>query len=111
MVVLGLVLIVLGALAIVSAVFSLDISGDHLRLLHHLNLSPLGLFLLGVASALAVVWGFAIFRWGAKRSWARRREAKRMGKLADSVESVESKRHDEVDQDVRDAEKDDRRTL
>jgi hypothetical protein len=110
MVLVGLVLIALGALAIVSAVFSADVRGDHIRLLGHLNVTPLVLFLIGLAAGVAILWGFSIFKWGTKRSWAKRREQKRLSKLADSVESVESSRRDEVAKDVDDAEREDGRT-
>jgi hypothetical protein len=110
MVLLGLVLIALGALAIVTAFFSADIHGDHIRLLGGLDVSPLVLFLIGLAAGLAILWGFSIFKWGTKRSWAKRREQKRLSKLADSVQSVESSRRDEVDKDVADAEREEGRT-
>jgi len=106
MVILGLVLIALGALAIVCGVFASEIVGTKLQLLGQ-DVSPATLFLVGVAAAVAIWWGLWIFKSGSKRSWARRKEHKRLEELSDKLDSVDSNRRMDVDRE----EKQDRPSL
>jgi hypothetical protein len=96
MVILGLILIALGGLAIVSAVFATEIDNGQLTYLS-IDVSPLVLFLIGVASAVAILWGFAISKFGGKRSWARRREQKRLTELSEKLDTVDAQRRMDVD--------------
>jgi hypothetical protein len=98
MVVVGLVLIVLGGLAIVSAVFALDIDKGTISYLS-IDVSPFVLFLIGVLSAVAILWGFSLAKWGGKRGLARRREEKRLTELSDKLDQVEDRRRLEDDGD------------
>ena len=106
MVILGLVLIALGGLAIVTAVFATEIDNGQLAYLS-IDVSPLVLFLIGVASAVAILWGFSITKFGGKRSWARRREEKRLTELSEKLDTVDARRRLDVDE----AEDRDRPTL
>ena len=106
MVILGLVLIALGGLAIVTAVFATEIDNGQLAYLS-IDVSPLVLFLIGVASAVAILWGFSITKFGGKRSWARRREEKRLTELSEKLDTGDARRRMDVD----DAEERDRPTL
>jgi hypothetical protein len=94
MLLLGLVLIALGALTIVAAVFTIELVGGDIELLGGIELTPLGLFLLGVAAGAAVLWGFSIFKWGTKRGLARRREHKKMEELSEKLGRVDNDRKD-----------------
>ncbi len=95
MVVLGVVLIALGAVVIVAAVF--DLTGSAALL--SIDLSAVTVFLLGVAAGVAVLWGFGILRFGTKRSLQRRREAKKLEELSQKLDRVEAERkHDERDE-------------
>lgn len=96
MVILGLVLIVVGGLAIVSAVFGAEFDGGQLQYVN-MDVSPLALFLIGVGSAVAIWWGLSIFRIGTKRSWARRKEQKRLTELSEQLDSVDAQRRADVD--------------
>jgi uncharacterized OsmC-like protein len=97
MVVLGLILILLGALAIVSAVFALDVDANQVSYLG-LDISPLALFLIGVASAVAIVWGLWSIKFGGQRGLARRREQKRLTELSEKLDEVEAdRRRDDED--------------
>ena len=96
MVILGLVLIAVGALAIVSGVFTAEIHGSQLEFLGQ-DLSPVVLFLIGVGSAVVIWWGLWIFKSGSKRSWARRKEQKRLEKLSDQLDDVDASRRMDVD--------------
>ena len=106
MVILGLVLIALGALAIVCGVFTSEVDGGQLQFLGQ-DLNPVALFLIGVGSAVAIWWGLWLLKSGSKRSWARRKEQKRLEQLSDKLDTVEAERRMDVDQ----AEDKDRPTL
>jgi len=98
MVILGLILLALGALAIVSGLFATEIDGTQLQLLGQ-DLSPSALFLVGVGSAVAIWWGLWLFKAGSKRSWARRKEQKRLEQLSDKLDDVEARRRFDVDKE------------
>ena len=97
MVIVGLVLIVLGALAIVCGVFTAEVDAGQLQFLGQ-DLSPMALFLIGVGSSVAIWWGLWILKSGSKRSWARRKEQKRLEELSDKLDHVEAQRRMSVDE-------------
>ncbi|WP_205473206.1 hypothetical protein [Nocardioides sp. SYSU D00038] len=94
MVVLGLVLIALGALAIVAAVFTAEGIGVELL---GIDMSATAVFLLGLAAGVAIQWGFSISKFGTKRSFAQRREQKRLEELSAKLNDVESDRRRDGD--------------
>ena len=96
MVILGLVLIAVGALAIVCGVFTAELDGNQLQFLGQ-DLSPMALFLIGVGSAVAIWWGLWVLKSGSKRSWARRKEQKRLEKLSEQLDDVDANRRMDVD--------------
>jgi hypothetical protein len=96
MVIIGLVLIAIGAVAIVLGLFTAELDGTTLKLAG-IELSPVALFLVGLAAALAIWWGLWILKSGSKRSWARRKEQKRLEKLSDQLDDVEASRRMDVD--------------
>jgi hypothetical protein len=96
MVLLGLVLILLAALAIVAALFTAEVSGSNVELLG-VELGPVALFLVGLGAGLAIWWGFWILTAGSKRSMARRREQKRLNELSEQLDRVEADRRADVD--------------
>jgi hypothetical protein len=96
MVIIGLVLIALGAVAIVLGLFTAEIDGTTLKLAG-IELSPMALFFVGVGAALAIWWGLWILKSGSKRSWARRKEQKRLEKLSEQLDGVEANRRMDVD--------------
>ena len=100
MVILGLLLIAVGALCIVAVVFdvNLDVGTGTLGLLGA-DISPVTLFLLGVGSGVAILWGFGILKWGTKRSLAHRRERKELTELNQKLERVEAERRADGDSD------------
>ena len=50
----------------------------------------MALFLIGVGSAVAIWWGLWILKSGSKRSWARRKEQKRLEKLSEQLDDVDA---------------------
>lgn len=89
MVALGLVMIVLGALAIIATVFVNDGSGGQIL---GIDMSVTTIFLFGVAAGAAVILGYSIMKWGTKRGLAQRKERKELNKI--------SKRLDDKDKQV-----------
>jgi hypothetical protein len=96
MLLLGLVLIALGALAIVAAVFATEVDGQ-VEFLGQ-DISGLALFLVGLGAGVAIWWGFSIFKWGTKRGWARRKEQKKMEELSEKLDRVEGHRDHDIDE-------------
>jgi len=95
MVFLGLALMILGGIAVLSAVFvSKDLSGGGGQLLGF-NVTTLESFFVGVAAGAAILWGFAILKWGTKRGLAHRKERKELTKLNEKLERVEADRRDD----------------
>ncbi len=96
MVILGLALMIFGGIAILSAVFvSKPGAGGELM---GLDVTTLQAFLVGVAAGAAILWGFAILKWGTRRGLAQRRERKEITHLSNKLDRVEAeRRHDETD--------------
>ena len=95
MLLLGLILIALGALVIVAAVFTVEIVGGDIELIG-LEVTPLGLFLIGLAAGIAILWGFEIFKWGTKRGLARRREQKKLNELSEKLDRADAERRHDI---------------
>ncbi|MCB0907078.1 MAG: hypothetical protein KDB63_08180 [Nocardioidaceae bacterium] len=93
MVILGLLLIVLGALAIVAAVFT----GTGTTSLLGIDMSALAIFVVGVAAGAFILWGWAVLKYGTKRELRARRERRRLNELSDKLDAVSSERS--VDRD------------
>jgi hypothetical protein len=91
MVILGLLLIILGAIAILSAIFVSEGSGELLGI----DMSTLSVFLVGVAAGAAVLWGYSILKWGTKRGLAHRRERKELNRLSEKLDRVEGDRRED----------------
>lgn len=92
MVILGLLLIILGVIAILSAIFVSEGTAELLGI----DMSSLEIFLVGVAAGAAVLWGYAILKWGTKRGLAHRKERKEISVLNERLQRAESERHDET---------------
>lgn len=88
---LGLLLIVVGAVVILAAVFVSEGRGELLGV----DMSTLAVFLLGVAAGAAVLWGFSMLKWGTRRGLARRRERKELTHLNQKLDRVEAERRAE----------------
>jgi hypothetical protein len=78
MVVLGLLLVAIGVVGILAALFSTSGTANLLGA----DLGARTIFLLGVVAGVAILWGFTITKFGARRSWQQRRETKRLRQLA-----------------------------
>ncbi len=93
MVFLGLLLIVLGVVAILAAVFVSSGSAELLGM----DLTALAIFLVGVGAGAAVIWGFAILKYGTKRELRQRKERKQLNELSNKLDQVEAERRTDPD--------------
>jgi len=90
MVILGLALIILGGIAVLSAIFVSE-PGTGGELLGF-DVTTLQSFLIGVAAGAAILWGFSILKWGTKRGLAQRRERRELTRLNEKLDRVEADR-------------------
>jgi hypothetical protein len=102
MLLLGLLLVVAGALLIVAAVFTAEITdGGRLELLGT-EVGALPLFLLGVGAGVAILFGISVVKFGAKRQLAKRRETNKINELSEKLDRAEAERRRDLDGDDRD---------
>ena len=93
MVILGLGLMILGAIAVLSALFVSE-PGTGGELLGF-EVTTLESFLVGVIAGAAILWGFSLLKWDTRRTLAHRKERKELTKLNEKLERVEAERRDE----------------
>lgn len=91
MVILGLLLVAGGVLLIVAAISTAELSAGQVELLGT-EVGVLSLFLLGLASGVAILVGLALSQLGVKRSLRHRREKSRLNELSEKLEEVEAER-------------------
>src|SRR5690348_6834680 len=91
MVVLGLLLMALGAVAVVGALFTAEGSTQ----LFGLDISAMAMFFVGLGAGLAIVWGFGFSKWGTKRTLRQRRESKQLSELHEKLEKREKREAEE----------------
>jgi uncharacterized integral membrane protein len=96
MFILGLLLIVLGILAILGAVTTDSTSAAFFGFD---DLSALAIFFIGLGSGVAILWGFTILRFGTRRTLKHRREQKKLHDLSEQLERADYERHRGDDED------------
>jgi len=93
MLVVGLILIVLGVLALAAGLFTAGDSGDASLLGVHIGATSV--FLVGVFAGVAILWGFSISKFGTKRQLRQRRDRRRLRELSDKLDRVDADRRDD----------------
>jgi len=93
MVILGLLLILLSVVAILSAVFVSEGTAELLGI----DMTALGIFLVGVGAGAALLWGYSLVKFGARREMKARRERKELSALSAKLEKVEAERKKDND--------------
>lgn len=84
---------ILGGIAVLSALFvSQPGTGGELL---GFDVTTLEAFFVGVAAGAAILWGFALLKWGTRRTLAHRKERKELTKLNEKLERVEAERRDD----------------
>lgn len=91
MLILGLLLIAVAALAAVGAVFVLDGEATYFGV----ETDAFTVFLVGAASVAVFVAGLKLTGFGARREIRARREHKQLSRLSQKLESVDQDRRDE----------------
>jgi hypothetical protein len=92
MVILGLLLILAGAILIVAAVITGTWSDSATDTILGVSLSPNTMFFLGVASGAAVLWGFSILKYGTRRGIEHRRERRKLDELSRKLDEAEARK-------------------
>jgi hypothetical protein len=93
MLILGLVLIAAGGLLIVAAIFTTDVTGSGAAIeILGTEVGAVTLFLLGLGSGVAILWGLSITKFGAGRSLRQRRERNKLNELSEKLDKVEAER-------------------
>jgi hypothetical protein len=96
MVILGLLLILVGAFAILIGLLGIDGTAEMLGT----DLHGTTIFLIGVGSGVAVLWGWTLAKFGLKRGLQRRRESKQVKVLSEKLDRVEAERREEQADDT-----------
>jgi hypothetical protein len=102
MLILGVLLIGAGALLIVAAVFTAEVTAAGNLELLGTEVGAITLFLLGVGSGVAILWGMGITKFGAKRQLAQRRENQKLTELSAKLDRAEAERRRDIDGDDQD---------
>jgi hypothetical protein len=96
MLILGLLLVGAGAALIIAALFTAEVTGGQLEIVGT-EVGAVALFVLGVAAGVAILWGFSITKFGARRSLRQRRENQRLNELSEKLDRVEAERRGDRD--------------
>ncbi len=102
MLILGVLLMGGGALLIVASVLTAEVTSSGKLELLNTEVGAVTLFLLGVGSGIAILWGMSITKFGAKRQLARRRENQKLSELSEKLDRAEAERRRDLDGDDRD---------
>lgn len=97
MVIVGVLLLLVGAALILAALFTAEVSGGALEVLG-IEVSPAVLFLLGVGAAAALLVGWWILKFGVKREWRQRQEQKHYEELGEKLGDADRNRRREIDE-------------
>ena len=95
MVAFGVVLAVLGGLAIAAAIFVSEGTAQILGV----ELNALAIFLTGVAAGAAVIWGFTLMKYGTKKALRERKDRKNIDELSLKLKEAEAERAKDASDD------------
>lgn len=96
MIVLGLLLLGAGVLVIVGCVATAQATSVGIEVLGF-AISPLTLFLLGLGSGLALMFGLGLIRAGTRRALKQRRERAKLAELSQKLDDVDAEKRQNPD--------------
>lgn len=99
MLILGLLLIVAGAGLVLAGVFTAELTSSGKLELLGIEMGATTLFLLGVAAAVAILWGLWITKFGARRGLRQRKEKRKLEELSDKLDRTGTGRRRDLDDD------------
>ncbi|KAA1428229.1 hypothetical protein [Nocardioides antri] len=102
MVILGLILVGVGAVLVVLGLFTSDVKFEDNQgsvEFANIELTTEALFLVGVAAAALILVGLWAIKLGAKQGWRHRKEQRRLTELSEKLDRVEAERRAESDAD------------
>jgi|GEM_PF-1348962 len=100
MVILGLVLVALGAAIVALGLFASDVdvvNGEATLEIWNVDLSIEGVFLAGVVATALILVGLWAIKLGAKMGWKHRKEQKRLNELSEKLDRADLDRRRQDD--------------
>jgi hypothetical protein len=98
MLVLGLLVIAVGAVLVIGGVFATGLDGGDLEFLG-VGVSPTVVFVLGLVAGVALLFGASLTKFGAKRELRHRKEQRKLDELSEKLDRAESERRRDLDDD------------
>ena len=98
MVIFGLLLVLLGVLAVLSGLFGIGYDRDEKNPARDtteflgINMQPEVIFFIGLVAGLLIIGGLWFMKTGAKQGWKRRKEQKRLNELSEKLDEAELER-------------------
>lgn len=102
MVILGLILVGVGALLVVLGLFTSEVTFEDNATtvkIANVDLSIEAVFIAGMIAAVLILVGLWAMKLGAKQGWRHRKEQKRLNELSEKLDKVEAERRAETDAD------------
>ena len=97
MLILGVLLLLLGAAVILAGLFTAEVTDGNVEMLG-VEVGAPALFLLGVGAAVAVLLGLWVLKYGVKSEWRQRREQKHYEELGEKLGDAGRNRRRDIDE-------------
>ena len=100
MLILGLLLLLVGVVLVLLGVFTTEVNsvnGAGQVEIVGIEVNATTLFVLGLVAGVAILWGFAIARYGVRRGLKERKENKKMEELSEKLDRAEAERRKDLD--------------
>ena len=98
MLILGLVIIAVGAILVIGGLFATEMKGSDIEFFG-IGVTPTAFFLIGLLAGLFILFGLSVTKWGAKRELKQRKEQKKMDELSEKLDRAEAGRRRDIDDD------------
>ncbi|WP_134767853.1 hypothetical protein [Nocardioides sp. 1609] len=98
MLILGLVVILVGAVLVVGGLFTTEVKGGDVEILG-VGVSPSALFVVGLVAGLCILVGLWLTKWGTQRGLRQRKEQKKIDELSEKLDRADAGRRRDLDDD------------